>query len=376
MATKTPSLSPAEKLDRLRLIRSENVGPITFHRLLERFGSAGAALEALPDLALRGGREGRIRICPKATAEREMDAVEAIGARLIARGEAGYPPLLAHIEDAPPLITVLGHPHLLEKTAVGVVGARNASLNGQHLARQIAAGIGKTGRLVVSGLARGVDAAAHQGALETGTVAAVAGGVDVIYPKENTRLYNNIVERGAVFSETEPGTQPQARHFPRRNRLISGVSRGVVVIEASLRSGSLISARMALEQGREVFAVPGSPLDPRARGANKLIRDGAILTESADDVARVLDEMLSSLIAEPESFDYGAPPPVLPAPAEVDRLRSDITEKLGSAPVAVDEVIRACQTSPAVVSMVLLELELAGRLERHPGGRVSLVAGV
>ena len=284
-------LAGPEKLAWLRLIRSENVGTITFHRLVERFGSAGAALEALPELARRGGGARKIKVCPKAAAEREMEALDSLGARLIARGEAGYPALLAHIDDAPPLLGVIGHAHLLERTAIAVVGARNASLNGRRFARRLAGDLGSGGLLVVSGLARGIDSSAHEGALETGTAAVLAGGIDVVYPEEAAGLYADIRERGVLMSEMPPGTRPQARHFPRRNRLISGLSRGVVVVEASPRSGSLITARLALEQGREVFAVPGSPLDPRARGTNDLIRQGATLTESADDVFAVLNEM-------------------------------------------------------------------------------------
>ena len=366
-------LAGAEKLAWLRLIRSENVGTITFFRLVERFGSAGAALEALPDLARRGGRARKIKVCPKAAAEREMEALDSLGARLIARGEAGYPALLAHIDDPPPLIGVIGHAHLLERTAIAVVGARNASLNGRRFARRLAGDLGSGGLLVVSGLARGIDSSAHEGALETGTAAVLAGGIDVVYPEEGAKLYADIAERGVLMSEMPPGTRPQARHFPRRNRLISGLSRGVVVVEASPRSGSLITARLALEQGREVFAVPGSPLDPRARGANDLIRQGATLTESADDVFAVLNEMAPPPLAETEPIDFSAPPPEPSGESELHAARADIEELLGPGPVMVDEIIRNCQFSFAVVSMVLLELELAGRLERHPGNQVSLV---
>ncbi len=366
-------LAGPEKLAWLRLIRSENVGTITFFRLVERFGSAGAALEALPELARRGGRAGGIKVCPKAAAEREMEALEGLGARLIGRGEAGYPPLLAHIEDAPPLIGVIGHAHLLERTAIAVVGARNASLNGRRFARRLAADLGSGGLLVVSGLARGIDCSAHEGALETGTAAVLAAGIDVVYPDEAAKVYEDIRERGVLMGEMPPGTRPLARHFPRRNRLISGLSRGVVVVEAGPRSGSLITARLALEQGREVFAVPGSPLDPRARGTNDLIRQGATLTESADDVFGVLNEMVPPPLAETEPFDFSAPSPAAPEDSEVDAARAGIAEFLGPTPVMVDEIIRNCQFSLAIVSMVLLELELAGRLERHPGNQVSLV---
>ena len=372
----TRSLSAAERLDWLRLIRSENVGPITFYRLIERFGTASAALKALPDLARRGGRRKPMTVCPRAAAEREMEAQEAVGAVLVARFEAGYPPNLVHIEDAPPLIGVLGQGHLLARPTVAVVGARNASLNGRRFAERLAADLGKGGFVVVSGLARGIDASAHTGALETGTVAVVAGGIDVVYPKENERLHGDIAERGAIISEIEPGTIPQARHFPRRNRLISGMALGVVVVEASLRSGSLITARLALEQGREVFAVPGSPLDPRARGTNDLLRQGATMTESADDVLSALDDTLRMPLAERKIPDVSGARADVPSLGEIDSARAAITENLSPTPVMVDEIIRNGHFSPAVVSMVLLELELAGRLERQPGNRVALIKDV
>ena len=369
-------LSAPDKLDWLRLIRSENVGPITFYRLIERFGSAASALEALPDLARRGGRSKSIKVCSRAAAESEMAELEKVGGTFVGRDEPAYPPLLACVEDAPPLITVLGHLHLLEKTAVAVVGARNASLNGIKFARRLAADLGRGGKLVVSGMARGIDASAHQGALETGTVAVLGGGVDVIYPKENAALYEDIVARGAVISEMAPGTVPQARHFPRRNRLISGMCRGVAVVEASPRSGSLITARMALEQGREVFAVPGSPLDPRARGANDLIRQGATLVESAEDILQAMEELFRSPLASPRTSPPSGPQGVPPGEGELAAARRKIEESLGPTPVSVDEIIRNGQFSPAVVSMVLLEFELAGRLERHPGNQVSLIEGL
>ena len=303
-----------------------------------------------------------------------MEALERLGARLVARVEPEYPPLLAHIEDAPPLIGVRGHLHLLSKRAVAVVGARNASINGQRIARTLSTDLGRDGLLVVSGMARGIDAAAHEGALETGTVAVLAGGVDVIYPKGNAGLYERIVERGAIVSEMPPGTQPTARHFPTRNRLISGFGYGVVVVEASLRSGSLITARTALDQGREVFACPGSALDPRARGTNRLIREGATLTEAADDVLCVLSPLFEGALEDAGLGPPAGPPPAPPSAAELVRARHQIEGSLAPTPVTVDEIIRCCQLCPAVVSTVLLELDLAGRLERHPGNRVSLLA--
>jgi DNA processing protein len=364
------TLSAAERRDRLRLIRTDHVGPITFFQLLERFGSAGAALAALPDLARRGGRANPPRIPTVAAADSEIEAAAKCDARLIAWGEAAYPAMLAATADAPPILFVRGRADLLAQRAVAVVGARNASANGVRFARQLAAELGAAGLVVVSGLARGIDAAAHQGALSTGTIAVMAGGVDVVYPPENDGLYAEIVEQGVVISEMPPGLQPQARHFPRRNRIVSGTSIGVVVVEASPKSGSLITARIAGEQGREVFAVPGSPLDPRARGTNDLIRQGATLTEGAADVLA----SLGGLAATHE------PPPALeigpPIPAKIDETglltaRQCVTEKLGPTPVPVDEIIRQCQVAPAIVLTILLELELAGRLTRHPGNQVS-----
>jgi DNA processing protein len=367
-------LSATERLQRLRLIRSENVGPITYYGLVERFGSAAAALAALPELSRRGGRAKAVKVCPQADADREIEALEAAGARLIARGEPDYPPMLAEIDAAPPLISVLGNARILGRRVIAVVGSRNASLNGRRFAGNISAALGAAGFVVVSGMARGIDTAAHRGALATGTVAVVAGGIDVVYPQENAGLYAEIAARGAVISEVPLGVHPQARHFPRRNRLISGLALGVVVVEAGLHSGSLITARMALEQGREVFAVPGSPLDPRARGANHLIRQGAALTESAEDVLDVVDrpiERQANVISRPA---IEAPPPSIPDDMGVETARRTIAESLSPTPVTVDEIIRTCQLSPAVVTTVLLEWELAGRLERHPGNKVSLIA--
>ncbi|TVR84190.1 MAG: DNA-protecting protein DprA [Rhodospirillales bacterium] len=349
---------------------------------MERFGSATEALAALPDLARRGGLPRALTPWPLAEAERELAALTRLGARLIAMGEAGYPPLLAHVDDAPPLLAVLGDPAVLARPIVAVVGTRNASVNGRGMAGRLAAEIGEAGAVIISGLARGIDTAAHRAALPTGTVAAVAGGVDVIYPAENRELFGAIVDSGgAVISEMPPGTQPQARHFPRRNRIISGCALGVVVVEAALRSGSMITARLALEQGREVFAVPGSPLDPRARGANDLIRQGAVLTESAADVIRALPAQAWSTPAP----RVQAPEPGRGEPASTERVdlaapadagaavRAAIAEALSPTPATVDEIIRSCQLSPAVVTTVLLEWELAGRLERHAGNRVSLI---
>ncbi|HEV2676819.1 MAG TPA: DNA-processing protein DprA [Aliidongia sp.] len=365
------TLNPQERLDWLRLIRSENVGPVTFHQLLQRHGSAAAALAALPELARRGGRRN-FMIFSREQAERELAAIHKLGAQLIAWGEPDYPPGLAPLDDAPPLITVLGNPKLLARKSIAMVGARNASAAGQRFAREMAYDLARAGFIVTSGLARGIDAAAHGGALAQGTVAVVGGGVDVVYPEENRALHGEIVEQGAVVAESPVGTIPQARHFPRRNRLISGMSEGVVVIEAALRSGSLITARFAAEQGREVFAVPGSPLDPRCRGTNDLIRHGATLVESADDVLSALLSLGGRGTIEPPRRRSASRPPPETSANQLDEAESSITGLLGPTPVPVDELVRQCHLSPSIIATVLLELELAGRLDRHPGGLVSL----
>ena len=345
-----------------------------FYALLRRFGSAAAALDALPRLAK--GDAARPPVVSSGDAAAELAAIERLGGRLVCRGEPDYPAVLAAIEDAPPVLTVLGRAELLSAPTVAVVGARNASANGRRLARELAAGLGEAGVVVASGMARGIDAAAHIGALATGSVAAVAGGVDVVYPEENRGLYEALAADGAVVAELPLGTEPQARHFPRRNRIISGLALGVVVVEAAAKSGSLITARYALEQGRDVFAVPGSPLDPRSRGCNDLLRNGATLTETAADILAQLGPMLQGApLARSTPMQASLPlPPPLPAtaPPSADAALDLIVEKLSPAPVAVDELVRQCQMSAASVATLLLELELAGRIERHPGNLVSL----
>ena len=374
------SLSYLDRRDWLRLIRSANVGPATFHQLLARFGGAAEALAALPELVRRSGAK-RARLGAKESAEREIAGIAALGGRLIAHGEADYPPRLRMIEDAPPLIHVLGNPELLTKKSIAIVGSRNASTNGLSIAREIAGDLGRSGYSIVSGLARGLDAAAHEGAIKTGTVAILGGGVDVIYPRQNTDLYHQIRESGALVSEAPLGAPPTARSFPQRNRIISGMSRGIVVVEAAPRSGSLITARLALDQGREVFAIPGSPRDPRCRGGNQLIRDGAILTESADDVFAGFDEAGSGVAALPMSDALAEEPaPVVDADAiekpDLDphpTTRRAVLNALGPTPTPIDELLRTVGDPPASIATVLLELELAGRMERLPGNRVALV---
>ena len=364
-------LKAAERLAWLRLARTENVGPATFAALIARFGNANEALPAASRLARRGG--GAVLRSPsEAEAVEEIERLAALGGRIIASVESDFPAGLAALDPPPPIIAVLGHVSLLKRGMAAIVGARNASALGIKLATKLASDLGHAGLVVVSGLARGIDFAAHKGALGTGTVAVVAGGVDIVYPPENRALYEDIVREGAIISEMPLGMAPLPRHFPRRNRLISGLSRGVIVVEAAERSGSLITANYALEQGREVFAVPGSPLDPRAKGGNRLIREGATLTETADDVLAVLRPILGTAFGEPEGrATSSVPVDAGLAEQEADRVRALVEEKLSPAPVEVDELIRQCGAPAAAVLTVLLELELAGRIQRQPGNRVS-----
>jgi DNA processing protein len=364
-------LTDAEKIDWLRLVRSEGVGPITFFHLVRFYGGAAKALAALPELARRSGRKAPIRIATAAEAERELAAVKRAGAALLAWLEPAYPVPLAAIEDAPPLVSVRGNTALLAQRNVAIVGARNASANGRAFAETIARDLGKAGLAIASGLARGIDAAAHKGALATGTIAVLAGGIDVCYPPEHRALYDAIAAEGALVAELPPATEPLARHFPRRNRIISGLSEGVVVVEAALRSGSLITARLAGEQGREVFAVPGSPLDPRCHGSNNLIRQGAALTESAEDVLRALSGRRIAAEPAPALAEPDLAPLAPPAEADSDKARTLLIEHLSPSPTAVDELVRQTELPPALVASALLELELAGRIERHPGNRVA-----
>jgi DNA processing protein len=370
--TKGVQLTDEQRIDWLRLIRSPNVGPRTFRALINHFGGARAALAALPSLARRGGASGAVEVYPRADAEREIAAALKIGAIFMALGEPGYPQRLQMIDDAPPLIVIRGEIRALSLPMVAIVGSRNASGAGLKFTQMIARELGESGFVIVSGLARGIDAAAHGASLATGTVAVLAGGHDRIYPPENVELLDAILATGAALSEMPFGWEPRGRDFPRRNRLISGLSLGVVIVEAAKRSGSLITARFALEQGREVFAVPGSPLDPRAEGTNGLIKQGATPVTEASDIVAVLRPIVdqSELPArEPEPLaDVGVSGETEPAPDE----RARIVALLGPAPVQLDDLVRLSQSSPAVVRMVLLELEIAGRLERHGGGLVSL----
>jgi DNA processing protein len=368
------ALSDKQRIAWLRLIRSDNVGPSTFRDLINHFGSAEAALAALPELSRRGGAARSIRIASTEDAERELDAAARLGARLIGIGEPEYPPALRQIDGAPPLLAMMGDVSITPRPAVGIVGSRNASISGSKFAAMIARDCGRAGYTVTSGLARGIDTAAHRASLDTGTIAVLAGGIDQPYPPENIGLLQDITHGcGLAVSEMPLGWEPRARDFPRRNRLIAGISLGVVVVEAADRSGSLITARMAADFGRLVFAVPGSPLDPRCHGTNGLLKQGATVTTGSADVLEALapltdlDLFNPPAVDEPEETGQSAP---LQPPDDSDRAR--IVNALGPTPVEVDDIIRHTELPASTVYLVLLELDLAGRLHRHPGGMVSL----
>lgn len=373
----TEPLSPLteqERHARFRLARTENVGPVTFRQLLRRFGSGQEALLALPDLARRGGRAKPLRIAAPEEIDREREAAERIGARDLHIGSAGYPVPLAAIDDAPPFFYMRGNPGLLEQDCVGMVGGRNASVAGKGFARKLAAEIGHAGYAVASGMARGIDTAAHEGSLESGSIAVLAGGVDIVFPPENDGLYRSLVERGAVISEMPPGMQPLARHFPRRNRIISGLSLAVVVIEAKRKSGSLITARRAAEQGRTVFAAPTAPMDMRGAGCNDLIRDGATLIQNAEDVLQDLAPSDSLRLKPGRASGFSDAPAAMPGERDEDAVAdaySHVVQGLSCTPIAVDELIRELRLPAPLVNAVLLEMELAGRLSRYPGGFIS-----
>ncbi|HEY7459586.1 MAG TPA: DNA-processing protein DprA [Xanthobacteraceae bacterium] len=367
---RTVRLNDAQRADWLRLIRAENVGPRTFRALIAEFGGAARALTRVAELARRGGR-GELRIPTRAEADAEIAAAARMGVRFVAIGEEEYPPRLRETDDAPPLLAVRGEMRALVRPAVAIVGSRNASAAGGRLAAMLARDLSAAGYVIVSGLARGIDSAGHRASLETGTVAVLAGGQDKIYPAENADLVEEIVRAGAAVAEMPMGWEPRARDFPRRNRIIAGMSLGVIVVEAAERSGSLITARLALEAGREVFAVPGSPMDPRAGGTNQLLRQGATFVTSAADVIEVLGPILGREapvpLREPSPEDtYSSEPHAVD-----DALRARIADLLSPTPVAIDDLVRAAHAPAGAVQIVLLELELAGRIERHGGSMVS-----
>lgn len=371
---KVSNIDLKEKMAWLRLMRTENVGPVTFYRLIETYGSASKAIEALPELAKRGGRAKPLTAAPLAQIEKEYQALKKFGGDILCAGEANYPVSLAAIDDAPPVLTYSGDIALLKKTCVGIVGSRNASLNGRKFTEKLAHDLGASGATVVSGLARGIDTSAHEGSLKTGTVAVLGGGLDIIYPPENKDLYAKIREQGLLIAESPFSQQPFAQSFPRRNRIISGLSQGVVIVEATFKSGSLITARMAGEQGRDVFAVPGHPLDPRAEGPNALIRDGAVLVRNAGDILESLSTFQSGSLQDSAGQRYEPLSPVLRIDEEtLDRTRVEVLACLSLTPVAVDEIIRSAGLAAAAVQIVILELELAGRAQRLPGQRMVLL---
>ncbi|MBL0947310.1 DNA-processing protein DprA [Brevundimonas sp.] len=358
------ALGAAERIARLQLARSERIGPVTFAQLIARYSSAQAALDALPGVIRKAGG-ATYTAAPRDRIEAEIASGEALGARLLVIGDADYPETLAAVDPAPPVLWARGSLDGLQKEAVAIVGARIASAGGQRIARGLASQLGEAGLIVVSGMARGIDAAAHWGALSTGTVAVLGGGVDDVYPSDNQDLYERILAEGCILSESPPGTRAQARDFPRRNRVISGLSRGVIVVEAEIRSGSLITARLAAEQGREVFAVPGSPLDPRSRGPNSLLRDGAILCERVEDVLDALGNLRSVRIK-----------PQRPTPLEISAdldtatLRA-VEASLSPTPTPRDDLARSLGLPSSVVAGALLELSLVGRARLLPGGLAS-----
>ena len=368
-----------DRLNALRLVRSRRVGPVTWHRLLAEHGSAGAALAALPDIARAAGVE-QYEVCPLGVAEAEVRQGAKAGARLLVHGEADYPPALLDLPDAPPVLWVLGDIALLNRPAVAMVGARNASSLGMRMARRLGQGLAAAGFTIVSGLARGIDAEAHAAALAEGsasTVAVMAGGVDVIYPPENLALAREIAAKGCRISEHPPGLEPQARHFPLRNRLVSGLSRAVIVVEAAAKSGSLITARSALDQGREVMAVPGHPFDARASGCNMLIRDGALLVRSPADVLEALGTPVDDWAVQVDP-DLRLPP--LPGPATPQRPLKDVAvlhgmilSRLGPSPLAEDQLLRDLAVTPAELAPELLTLELDGKIARQAGGLLSRI---
>ncbi len=369
------ALTEKQRIAWLRLIRSDNVGPATFRQLINHCGSAENALAMLPELSRRGGATRSLRIASKADAEREMEAARRCGARFVGIGEPDYPPALRHIDGAPPLVAIKGHAGSATRPSVGVVGSRNASVVGAKFAAMIARRCGQAGYVITSGLARGIDTAAHRASIDTGTIAVLAGGLDHPYPPENLPLLDEITDgAGIAISEMPFGWEPRARDFPRRNRLIAGISLGVVVVEAAEKSGSLITARMAGDFGRLVFAVPGSPLDPRCHGTNALLKQGAVVTTGPDDILEALaplsqlDLFKPQVIEEPEKETDAMLPPD-------DDERFAILSALGPTPAEIDDIIRHTGRPASSVYLVLLELDLAGRLCRHPGGMVSLAPG-
>ncbi|MDR6431957.1 DNA-processing protein DprA [Brucella pseudogrignonensis] len=372
-------LSDQQRLNWLRLIRTENIGPVAFRDLIMFCGSAASAIERLPDLNIRGGGSKPVRVTPLEDAEREIEAIARMGARLVGMGEPDYPQQLKNCEAPPPLVIIKGNPNVFRKPPVAIVGSRNASVVGARFTERLARDLGDAGFAIISGLARGIDAAAHKASLTSGTVAVLAGGLDRPYPPENLPIYRAIPEHeSALITEMPMGAEPRSRDFPRRNRIIAGLSLGLIVVEAAERSGSLISARMAGEMGRTVFAVPGSPLDPRARGTNSLLKHGATLVTNADDVIEALNpligrEAIHSDEDQPDLLKQFDEPPEPPHAITTDEQRDILLDALSVVPIDVDTLVRHTSLDASSAQLILLELDLAGRLLRYPGNQVALV---
>ena len=364
-------LSRTERLDWIQLIHTKNVGPVTFRQLLEQYGSAGKALAEFPQIARRGGLKKSPPLYPRRAAQAQLEEMDALGGHILGLCEPEYPPALAALSDAPPLLYTRGHLHLLQKTCIGIVGTRNASAMGRQFAHKIAQELGEKDMVVISGMARGIDGAAHEGALAGGTICVLAGGVDVVYPTENQELYNNVLTQGLLISEQSPGTPITQKLFPIRNRIIAGISLGVVVIEASLRSGSLITARYAADYGREVCSVPHFPLDPRGRGNNKLLREGAALVETAQDILDVIEPLRHKPVVEETQKTPYTSPSAKPPDIE-DSQRETVRQLLSATPVQIDEIIRQSQLPAQTVKAILLELSLAGVTTHELGDTIRL----
>lgn len=378
-------MDEAERLNWLRLIRTDNIGPITFYQLIENFGSAGEALKALPELSRRGGRKKPLSPPSDRKIMTEYKALTKRGGTLLTVRDAAYPLALTSIYDAPPVLSVLGDPAIFNNSCVAIVGARNASINGRKFASKLAYDLSKHDQVIVSGMARGVDTAAHKGAIagDGSTIAVLAGGVDNVYPEENQALYEQIIEKGAVVSENAWSAKPYAAAFPKRNRIVSGLSKAVIVGEANLRSGTLITARMAGEQGRDIMAIPGSPADPRSTGPNHLIREGATLVRNAEDILEILMDFSGNTLREPVTpfplFSTPFEDPAEPIESQAycnsnirDISPETIFSNLSFTPISVDELARACHVTISELHFILMELELAGRINRLPGNEVSL----
>jgi len=358
----------------LRLIRSPHIGPATFHDLIKHYGSAEEALYHLPSLAEKSTTKS-FSVYSLDKAYEEIEKHASIGACLLTLDDPAYPGLLSQIEDAPPVLSVLGSSLVLSKQSLAIVGARNASIHGQHFARKLSSELGQHHWIITSGLARGIDTAAHEGALSTGTIAVLASGIDYIYPPENEKLYHVIREKGCIISEAPFGAKPQSHFFPRRNRLISGLSKGIIVVEGALKSGSLITARFGNEQGRDVFAVPGSPLDPRCRGTNQLIQQGATLIQSAQDIIDHYQSFFTSQGLRETTSLYSMPPKKLDFEKDNSDLKKQILEKLSYTPISLDELTRQCETRSEYIQSAIIELELAGQVFRSSRNQITLAIG-